>query len=681
MLKVVHDESTNKWYIELLYCPKRGSVDGQMVLAREELKVEADGSAFTMQAQTQAAISLVLSATTMARVQTNRHSPAELLRLNPSETTRRLAAVHSKSAFPILIFPQKNPFVFRPAAAEQDNFDPTVSVRKAIGHYPNFEKDYFDSALTTADTDKVVGGLAKFATEETGKFGYAPHVVQACAIWWRWMELDKRPPVALPALTPENIFDIKFDGAKSAGHPLAEHPDRSKELAHAASAAVLSTAISNLYKRHKDNPEITKEQLYNAFVRDVGLQIITPVVKPEIRTLKQVESKDARIIFVKTFLDYLIESLYGETNKLNFKSNIVGMSFTKGSCQTRLHQQLNPHHAFPAESPDLYLTMDIKTKDLRFNEHLLAVLVALRGEMTKLDHLTEAEKVAHGVLLDYLIDNHAVKVINWPGMARLVIGKLTSGSKFTGDDNTSHLSILVCLYCVEKAYKHRDPKYLRALEDGRYAHVASGDNLAIRVKDEAEGADFMAFLKEYGNPPKDDFRYTKSLYTKKNPDGSLPPAEEWGMEFLHRVYVKQTLIEGGKRILVLQHVRPAAEYIRKLRLSANSIQTPVEYIQKVLALMADTGGDPYTWKMLALVVKQVYEDYCITTYQLNGAVEAMEGNGKLMRHGITQRDLQAFIVNPLLFVSRCCKVEVGYNDNLQTWKRKPRITNTGALAR
>lgn len=270
-------------------------------------------------------------------------------------------------------------------------------------------------------------------------------------------------------------------------------------------------------------------------------------------------------------------------------------------------------------------------------------------------------------------------------MFRLIVGMLISGSKFTGEDNTSDVVILCIMWTVSIAYERRDPKYLSYCLDGHMTMAVSGDNVLVHMtEDDTLTPDmFRAYAKKMGQEFKDDYTVSDTLFTVLDSEGRVPlPGDPGrGPEFLKRHIVIQPVSHRGGHYLRARHVRGRYDYLRKLKLSAGDVVTPADYLSKLLALMADSGGDRYHWGILVRVMRSLCKIHPLTVDGFETALARLETDGKLYRQGITPAQLREYVHNPKKFLERVVLKSTDpedINKNEQDWDlRLPRITNTG----
>jgi hypothetical protein len=186
-------------------------------------------------------------------------------------------------------------------------------------------------------------------------------------------------------------------------------------------------------------------------------------------------------------------------------------------------------------------------------------------------------------LLDWLTENTAYHVVNWPGGFRFVIGLL-----FSGDYNTSILNTLHIVWAMHSYAASRQTEICRtSIRDGNFRMKVQGDDVigyfSGKVAHEMSPQGLVEYLATWDLESKASaFRCSDTLLTPMTRMGMLGRDPRNCVVFLKRYL---TLQDG-----VIRPFRPTTDFVYKLYLSTSDLPTPALYASKLIGLALDTHG-------------------------------------------------------------------------------------------
>jgi len=217
------------------------------------------------------------------------------------------------------------------------------------------------------------------------------------------------------------------------------------------------------------------------------------------------------------------------------------------------------------------------------------IAVMLMDALLVYDLGDDFESLVTIALHEWLIQNTAYHVVNWPGGFRFVVGILFSGDYNTSDLNTRHLIFIGACYCVHVYKKTGELKYLSALRDGAFVNVVQGDDIIGSMASESyyphiSPSDFKNYLKETWRMivKPEAFRESTSLFCEVDISGFVTTPIENQIVFLKRVLIWQ----DGK----IRPFRPLLDVIYRIYRSTSNVTSVYDILAKLVGLGLDTLG-------------------------------------------------------------------------------------------
>jgi len=487
--------------------------------------------------------------------------------------------------------------------------------------------------ISTGSANAVQAALTKL--EKATLTHHVPANVQAHGLrdMVKSLRLDQVDKISPPTFSPTKIMNMEFSKTKKSGftnipkeHTLfgTTDPTGTKDETFMHTALYLIQSLEEL--RHAAaSPD------HFISIRNVLARISDPIAKLSLKPELRVEGDDpekVRIFFLVSFFHYMVAKITTEPIHdylLNLEMCSIGFRWLGGGCK-KLYDYLG------GGEKRRFFCADIARKDTNFKAPDLAILLSLIRSI-----YAPGDSIEHRILyalFDWLIQNTAYHVVNWPGGFRFVIGLLFSGDYNTSILNTLHVIWAMHCYVVERGVY--GAKYRQSIRSGAFRFRVQGDDVigsfSEDISDHMNPEDLAAYMTTWEMSFKPEaFRVSDRLESEVDwSRGTLTTPICQSIVFLKRYFV---LADGHVRPF-----RPVKDTTQRLLYSTTPMSSETIYASRVLGLALDTMGvNPIAYRVAITVYRSLLE--LTTNPELDKNVRSNLATENFMRERIYKAGL------------------------------------------
>jgi len=446
------------------------------------------------------------------------------------------------------------------------------------------------------------------------------HMKEGLRRLWKMYELD-RCKIDCPSWSAAKIFGMKFPGEKSGGfgirvptsQDIGNEQSKAKQFMTTANYLVGIIETMRAILRAESDPVVRLTKL-RALLREVTAVVTKMAFKPELRQNEKDREK-VRIFFLVPLLHYIVSKVLCEPlhdYMMNRKGFRVGNRWLGGGARKYAA-------AMGAWDEDrTFGCGDVGGKDTKFKASDISILLASILRCYRMDGSDEA--FITQVWMEWLVDNTAYHIVNWPGGFRFVVGLL-----FSGDYNTSFLNTMHVLWAIHSygAWCHdvhgMDP--VTTLRNGVpvLSVWVQGDDVTMSSCDDRFDIHSLnGYLKKWDLELKEDSVVkTKQFFADVDlVSGMIRTPPDQCIVFLKRV-----IYTDGHVVRPFRDIRDIGY---RLYHTTTGVPDHAQYCAKLAGLMLDTmGTNEPGWRFCRAMIGNIIKQKRAT---LEGMVSAMEGD-------------------------------------------------------